>query len=141
LLCFFGAETLEEMMEKLRQFEFEFECEELEIYMEKILKESDEIINKIIREKSPLQVGDTVQALYGNNNPLVVVSKVSLYAVSLWGGIGKKLSFGYEGKILGKNGMSKKNLKPINFSHFVKDEKINSVPSYFRTKIDRARMY
>lgn len=43
--------------------DFEFECKELQDFMRGVHKTSEEMINRIIKENSPIQIGETVDTI------------------------------------------------------------------------------
>jgi len=106
---------------------FEFESLELSEFEMKIRKESKSLIEKIIKEHSPIQIGDIV-------NELKVI-RVRLYGIDCWGSPFSKMSFSYEGIPLKKDGTPIKNRKPIWFSSFEKDGNRIEMPSYLRKEI------
>lgn len=120
---------------------FEFKSKELSKYMSKIEVESKTLIDAIVANKSPIQVGENIEAfLFLEPQPTRVVS-VSLYAVSSWGYPGDRLSFEYEGMPLTKKGVPMRGRNPIQFNTFFKNGKRYSMPSYNRVGIKPARMH
>jgi len=115
----------------------EFENDELSEYKSKIWHESKELIEKIIKEQSPIQVGEDVEIVSYRDSDFVKmrVTTVKLMAIDSWGEPGRSLSFYYEGVRLSKKGEPMKGRNPERFSSFRKDGKEYSSPSYFRVEI------
>jgi len=119
----------------------EFIHEGLRVYMLKISEESDSLIKKIIEEYSPAQTGDDVVVSVLGQPQSLRVTEVNLEAVDSCGWPGGRLSFSYKGIPLTKKGEPMKNRKQVLFSHFMKDGKKYSMPSYYRVQIVPARMH
>ena len=121
--------------------EYYFTSTELQEYMYKIRDESKGLIEKIIKEKSVIQVGEDVEVCYAGKNKFVRVAIIKLMATSSWGYPGESLSFYYEGVPLSKNGEPMKNRKPEWFGTFFKNGKKYHCPSHLRVKIITAQMH
>lgn len=118
---------------------FDFQCAGLVAFVERIEKESDSLIKKIISEKSPVQIGDDVVMVHGGET--LRVSDIGLMAVASCGhpDFGK-LSFEYHGMRLTKNGAISKNRNPVYFNAFLFNGAEYFMPSYNRIKIGAANM-
>ena len=122
--------------------QFEFRSNRLTQFMEKINKESRFLINKIVELYSPIQKDEDVEVIRYLGDPQILrVIEITLFAVSLYGSPGDKLSFLYKGIPLTKKGGPMKNRKPIMFDTFLKNNKKYHMPSYFKVEIKPARMY
>ena len=121
--------------------DFEFKSKELRDFRENIREGSSNLINKIIKENSPIQIGEDVKTTDWNETQILRVISIKLWAISSFGFPGNELSFSYEGIPLKKNGEPMKNRKPVPFWTFIKNGKEYHMPSYFRIKIKVAVMY
>ena len=113
--------------------DFEFESSELRAFEKKINDRSEQLIEKTIREKSPIQIGDIVIELYGGQK--LQVTSIKLYGIDDWGLSFSQMSFSYEGLPLKKDDTPIKNRKPIWFSSFIFNGVEYHMPSYNRKKI------
>ena len=123
--------------------EYVFLSDELHDYLRKIRNESKELIDKIIKENSVIQLGENVEVVpyFKEKTKIVRVTTIKLMAISLWGEPGERLSFYYEGVPLSKSGEPMKNRKPEWFGTFIKDGKKYHCPSYLKVKIIPAKMH
>ena len=121
--------------------DFEFESRELVKYQRKIREQSQKLIEKIIKGKSPIQIGENVETCTMANIQLLKVVDITLQAVDSFGTAGNLLSFGYTGMLLKANHEIMKNRKPIYFSTFTKNGTKYTMPSYFRIQIRSANMF
>ena len=116
---------------------FEFKSKKFSKYNHGIWKKSRLMIQEIIRDQSPVQVGDDVELSFS----VVRVSKITLMAVSSYGYPDpSKLSFSYEGQPLTITGHIKKNRNPVAFDSFRFHGKMYRMPSYNRVEIIHAHM-
>jgi len=121
--------------------QFEFESAELDTLENRIKELSRMLIEKTIRLKSPIQVGDIVTEWYGEEKQKLQVTEISLYGVDDWGSPFSRMSFAYWGVPVKKDGITPMlNRKPIWFSSFVFDGKKYNMPSYNRNQIVVATM-
>ncbi len=121
---------------------FEFESKELQDFMKNIAESSCKLIDEIIKENSPIQIGEDVRTIqYAGNIEILRVTKITLWAIDSWGNPGKKLSFEYEGLPLRKNGEPMKHRNPVWFDAFEKKDKKYYMPSYNRIKVKSAKTH
>jgi len=118
---------------------FDFQYPELPAFVERIEKESESLIKKIISEKSPVQIGDDVVMVHGGGT--LRVSHIDLMAVASCGWPNfEKLSFEYYGMRLTKTGNIAKNRKQVRFNAFLFNGEKYFMPSYNRIEIGTANM-
>ena len=119
---------------------FEFQYHELPAFVERVEAESASLIKKIIREFSPVQIGDDVVVIHVIHGGILRVSHIGLMAVASCGhpDFGK-LSFEYHGRRLTKNGAISKNRNPVYFNAFLFNGAEYFMPSYNRIKIGAAK--
>lgn len=122
--------------------EYFFVSEELTKFKNEIRNKSIKLIDKIIKEKSVIQIGEDVEIIqYNKYNKILRVTTIKLMAISSWGEPGEKLSFYYEGRPLSKNGELIKNRKPEWFGTFIKNGIKYHCPSYLRVTIVPAKIH
>ena len=121
--------------------DFEFKSKRLSRCMSRLEIESQFLIDAIIAERSPIQVGENVETICGSVSQTLRVVSVTLHAVDSWSYPGDRLSFVYEGLPLTKKGVPMRGRKPIEFNTFFKNGKRYSMPSYNRVEIKSARMH
>lgn len=125
-----------------KNYNYHFKTDKLWKYRQKIEKESKELIEILIKNHSPIQLGEDVETIsFGEETEMMRVTAVELMAVSNLGFPGDKLSFYYEGIPLGKNGKPMKNRKPKCLGAFIKNGQWYYCPSYYRVKIIPAKMH
>jgi hypothetical protein len=112
--------------------QFEITIPELDKYMLKIYMESIELMDKFIKEKSPIQKDEIVDVkLYSGEWVKQKISSVKLVFGTGWGE--RRWSFIYEGLPMNKKGEVIKGRKPMYvFAFKDKEGKEYSVPSYYR---------
>lgn len=121
--------------------QLEFKNEELEKFKFNIRQESQKLIDKIIKENSPIQIGEDVETIGFSETRTLRVISIKLWADDSFGYPGNTLSFSYEGMPLKKNGEIMKNRIPVPFWAFTKNGKKYHVPSYWRIRIKTARIH
>jgi len=122
----------------------EFRSKRLSDYRDIIRKESEILIEKIIKANSPVQVGDKVTAMgYKYGGRLVKITKIDLLIQGRYEPGEELLTFAYWGVMLKKDGETvMKNRNPILIELFTKDSVfVYSTPQYSRLEIIPARMY
>lgn len=120
--------------------EFEFESTELGEFANEIEKKSRQLIEKTIKEKSPIQIGDIVTEWYGEEKQKLQVTEIKLYGID-YGSFFGRMSFAYWGVPVKKDSVTPmSNRKPIWFNSFVFEGKKYHMPSYNRNQIVVATM-
>jgi len=114
---------------------YEFESSKYSEYKSEVWHKSNNLIEKIIKEKSIIQIGEDVETIYAGKNTFLRVTTIKLMAVSRFSERGHKLSFYYEGIRLAKNGEPMKNRKPEWFGTFIKNGQIYHCPSSLRLEV------
>lgn len=113
--------------------QYEFYNQELHHFACEIRKQSIDLIQKVIKEHSLLQMHDIAQINEWNGFVKAQVCEIKL--CGNYGMNGYRFSFAYKARLLNKKGEVMKNRNPVWFGSYRIGDKVYSNPSYNRKRI------